>query len=142
MNNRYNELSKEQQDLFDQMINGVASERLTITKDGVQKMSTTVRVVRVRKAGNENLYDPTYYVDPTRDELLELLSNMGDVNINYFYQDTETGAFARRSRVSSHIVTWERQVDETLPPIVIAYTRKDGIEKSWAVNVGPTRRSR
>ena len=55
------------------------------------------------------------------------------------------------------------EVDPTLPPIVIVYTRKDGIEKSWvvrptynelldvvnemgdsleiAVNVGPARRS-
>ncbi len=71
--------------------------------------NTTVKVVRVRKAGDENLYDPTYLVEPTRDELLELLSNMGDVNINYFYQDTKTDEFARRSRVSSHSVSFERQ---------------------------------
>jgi len=126
--------------------------------------NTTVKVVRVRKAGDENLYDPTYLVDPTRDELLELISDMGDVNINYFYQDTVTGSFARRSRASKDSVLMPRQVDPTLPPIVIVYTRKDGIEKSWvvrptytelldvvnemgdsleiAVNVGPARRSR
>jgi len=126
--------------------------------------STPVTVVRVRKAGDENLYDPTYLVDPTRDELLELISDMGDVNINYFYQYTVTGSFARRSRASKDSVLMPRQVDPTLPPIVIVYTRKDGIEKSWvvrptynelldvvnemgdsleiAVNVGPARRSR
>jgi hypothetical protein len=77
---------------------------------GNKMSNTTLKVVTVRKAGNENLYDPTYLVDPTRDELLELISNMGDVNINYFYQDAETGRVHRRSCVSSHIVTWERQV--------------------------------
>jgi hypothetical protein len=70
--------------------------------------STSKIVVRIRKAGDEHLYEGTYLTDPTLVQLLDVVSSMGDVNINYFYQNAN-GSVWRRSETDTTSVAFERQ---------------------------------
>ena len=66
-------------------------------------------IVRIRPAEDTDHERAIYIEEPTRDELLNAIADMGDVNVNYFFQ-YENGQVSRRSSASSTSTVFERSV--------------------------------